>query len=630
MSTSIKISANTSEVKKSLLEISREVKNLGKSKVSVFSMEDRKFMKGELKQELALMKQKLASNRSEIQKMVKEQAKLEKGTKDELEHRKKILESYRTQAQLASQMERLQKQNASMGQFGGGGIGGMLSKLGSLLAGGALAVGGMAIVRGYQANSQYQQGVGNRVRLRGLGQDGSNVGSPEELARAGLTEQDFIERQMRATGRLGRAGGSRESLMQQARFERSFGLEGGSMTNIAGSLRGSFGGKGADVAQSKLQASIFASGIEDAIGPYLEAATDLLADINKNGITNTDEMIRILAEFTKDGRRTPEQIAEAFKGIDSAVRGSSGEANAFLQTAFSRGGIGGGTIGATRLAMSSGGVMGLNEDELLGRGYNPGLVSNMKGAGFMSGVGGRSGAMLNQFKQSAGVKGNISDITDINTMTGLATMSNSVFGTQGMGGFDALQMMEKVQNKQMTQKQFDQKLQEIRDGKDPSVQRLDKINSSLEGQTDVLNKINTNLMENLGKSTVKVANIATEADNALVQGTGNVAGAVSNTGALDAGLTGAKSLRQNLVGGGLGDKIYDLLHPSERLAREGNFPSPIPMNITTDQGKVLEDAVKNGMKSALLSQKAQAVQNTNRVNVRIQNGDGTISNKTHK
>lgn len=635
MAASLKISANTSEVKKSLLDLGKDVKNLGKTKVSIFSGEDRKFIKGELKQELSLMKTKLSENRAEISKMVKAQSQLEKGSKEELANRKKILAAYQQQTKLAKQMDEVKQTQKDMGPMGGKGGGSMIGKL---IGGAALAIGGMAIMRGYQASGQFAQGAGSRVRLRGLGQESMNMGNPEDLAAAGMSEQDLIKRQIATTSRLGRAGGSTESIMQQAKFERAYGLEEGSMMNVSTSLRGSMGGKGADAAQAKMQAAILAAGIEDAIGPYLEAATDLLGDINKNGITNTDEMVRVFSELVKEGSRTPEQIAEAFKGIDSAVKGASGEANAFLQTAFSRGGIGGGTIGATRLAMSSGGVMGLNEEELANRGYNPGLLKNMKGAGFMSGVGNRSGAILDQFKKSAGIGGqNIGDITSLNTMTGLSTMANGVLGTQGLEGFDALQMMEKVQSKQMSQKQFDEKLKEMKENRDPSVERLTKINSSLEGQTEILRTINTNLMESLGKSAVKAGNVAVEADNMLVQGTGNVAKAIDDTGVGDAALTGMKATRQGLTGGKLGESIYDMTHSSTPkatpLRKRGNIPQPnVDLNANSSQmpDASLADAVEKGMTRAMQGQKASTIQNTNKVNVRIQNSDGSVTNKTHR
>ena len=649
MSTSIKISANTSDVKKSLLDLSRDVKSIGKTKISIFSESDRKFVKEELNKELTLMKTKLQENRSEISKMVVEQEKLEKGSKAELEQRKKIIEAYRTQAKLASQASKIETQSKSLGGFGGiggaqqtSGMAGILAKVGSLVGGAALAVGALAVMKGFQANQQFVAGASNRVRARGLGAASMNVGSPQELANAGLTEQDFISRQNATVGRLGREGGSRQSIMQQAKFERAFGLEGGTMANSSSALRASFGGKGADQAQMKLQASVFASGIEDALGPYLEASTELLAEINKNGLTNTDEVINMMSQLVKDGKRTPEQIAESFKTLDTAVKGASGESSAFLQTAFARGGIGGGTVGATRLAMSSGGMFGLSEEELAKRGYNPGLIKNMKGAGFTKGLGQRSGAILDQFKSSMGMgKGqNIGDITDVNQMTSLSHLSNSVFGTQGVEGFEAAKMLEQVQNKQMSQKQFDAKLKDLQEGKDPQVSRLNKINQSLEGQTEILRNINTNLMEALGKSAVKLGNVAVQADNVLTSGMAGAGSAISDGSAATKASKVSKALTKSYVASRIGEGIgmdlddYPETIPDPKVDKKGNVPTPVPEDTNKVPGiQTQEDmakAVETGMTKAMQAQKAPVIQNNNKINIRQQSSDGRITDKTHK
>lgn len=642
----LKIGGDVSGVKKSILDLGKDLKSLGKTKISIFNERDRKFLKNELGRELKEMKTKLIENRAEVGKLIKEQSKLEKGSQAELAQRKKILATYQQQTKLAQEMDRAKRQRSDLGRFGGAGgstggtsgLSGILGKIGSMVGGAALGVGGLALIKGYQAAQQYSGGARNRVRLKGLGVQGENFGSAEDLASAGLTEQDMIRRRISATARLGRTGGSQESVLQQAKFERAYGLEEGAMMNTSGALRGQFGGTGADQAQMKLQASVMAAGIEDAVGPYLEAATDLLKDINKNGMTNTDEMVRMFATLTKTGERTPEQIAEAFKGIDQAVKGSSGEANAFFQTAFARGGIGGGTVGATRMAMQSGGIFGLNEDELSRRGYNPELLKNMKGAGFMSGAGERTGAILDQFKSSAGLgkDQSIGGISDLNTMVGLSQMANSTLGTEGMGGFDALKMMEQVKNKQMSQKQFETKLQEMKDKKDPTVDRLNKINESLAGQTTILRDINSNLMESLGKKAVKVANIGVEGENALVQGTGNVAGAVDDTGILDRGMSAAKSFRSNMVGGGLGEKLYDAIHGNAedlgaKMVQDSKSRAASNEGVQAKgAADVMAEAVERGMTKAMSAQKRQETINKNNVNVKVQTGDGRIVNKTHR
>ena len=568
MSSQLKISADTSEVKKSILDIGKTIKDLKGSKVQIFSNEDKKFIKSEMKKEIALMKQRLKENREEIKRATEEQKKMVEGSKEELEMRKKILEAYKTQAKLAKDLQKNQnavKPGGSVDQASGG-LGGMLGglmKFARMIPGlAAVATIGYAITKGMAANDQYVAGAGNRNRLKGLGVGDDSFGSADQLARVGLTEQDMIQRRIEATSRLGREGTSNEAELRKAGFERAFGLEGGTMTGIATSLRGQMGGAGANDAQLKLQASVFAAGIEDAIAPYLESAVSLLTQINENGATQTDEMISMLAQMTKDGQRTPEMISKIFGGVDSSVKGASGEQSAFLQAAFARAGIGGGTIGGTKFAMSSGGIMGLNRDELAKRGYNQDLLNNMDQNGMFAGMQKRTGAIMDMMRQSGGLKAgqSLSGISNTDQMVGINNLANSIFGTKGNQGFDAALMLEQVQNKTMSQKTFDQKLKEMKEGSDPSIERLDKINNTLSGQTEVLRTINTNLMETLGKEAVVAGNAITKTDNEGVVGIKNVAGAINDTGAVekagDAAAGTGKWINSGKAGGWMYDKMF--------------------------------------------------------------------------
>lgn len=559
MSSQLKISADTSEVKKSILDIGKTIKDLKGSKVQVFSSEDKKFLKSEFKKEIAIMKQRLKENTAEIKRATEEQKKMVEGSKEELEMRKKILEAYKTQAKLARDLGKNQKGMKEVDTNGGGMMGKLMGFARMIPGIAAIATIGYAVTKGMAANDQYVAGAGNRNRLKGLGVGEDSFGGAKDLARVGLTEQDMIQRRIDATSVLGREGTSNEAEMRKAGFERAFGLEGGTMTGIAGQLRGRMGGAGANDAQMKLQASVFASGLEDAIGPYLESAVSLLTQINENGTTQTTEMINMLAALTKDGGRTPEQLAKMFGGIDSGVRGASGESSAFLQQAYARAGIGGGTIGGTKFAMSSGGIMGQDRGALEKRGYNKDLLDNMEKNGMFSGLGKRSGAIMDMMRSSGGLRAgeSISDVKDTDRMVGMNNLANSVFGTKGDQGFDALMMLEKVQNKQMSQKTFDQKLKEMQEGSDPSVQRLDKINNTLSGQTEILRSINTNMMEALGKEAVQAGNVAVQADNQGIEGIKNVAGAINSTG-VTAGAGKAVEGTGNFINGGkMGEWLYD-------------------------------------------------------------------------
>lgn len=659
MSSQLKISADTSEVKKSILDIGKTMKDLKGSKVQVFSSEDKKFIKTEMKKEVALMKQKLKENRDELKKMVDAQKDLTAGSKEELENRKKILEGYKTQAKLAKQLGQTQKavkSGGSVDQAQGGMMGNLMAFAKMIPGLAAVATIGYAISKGVQANDQYVKGASGRNKLKGLGVNDESFGSAEGLARVGLTEQDMIQRRIDATSVLGRQGTSNDTEMRKASFERAYGLEGGTMTGIAGSLRDTMGGAGATDAQMKLQSSVMAAGIEDAIGPYLESAVQLLTAINENGATNTAEMTAMLAQLTKDGERTPEMMAKMFGGMDSSVRGASGEQSAFLQSAFARSGIGGGTIGGTKFSMASGGIMGMNRDELAKRGYNKDLLNNMEGNGMFSGVGKRTGAILDQIKSSGGMSAgqSISGISDTNQMVGMGNLASSALGIKDPSqAFDALMMMEKVQNKQMTQKQFDQKMKEMQEGGDPSLKRLDAINNTLSGQTELLRNINANLMEGLGKEAVVAGNAITKVDNEGVTGIKNVGGAINSTGAVE-GTGNALQRGSRWLGSAAGEAAYNKMDKvkgwfgksdSDKMNDATSDDAVVALaKKKRDQGTgfvgMSDDQIETKVRQSLANQakdigkaigeNVKLGPNVINNSVRVQNVDGKVTDRTQK
>ena len=497
MANQIKIDADISKVRKSLLDVASEVKKLqGKSKVSLFDDRDKKFLKQELSVEMKKLKMQFKENKDEMVKLVDESRKLKKGSEEELKNRKAILKTYKDQAGVAK----------SMGRLGGGGSsgGGMLGKGMLGVAGLGVAALGYGVSRISKANSVYGANAAGRTSLAGLGVDPNNLGGDTELGMMGLDRGSAIGRMVTANRSLGREGGSLASMKKQASFERSMGLEGGSMLNVSTSLRGGFGGKGADQAQSKIQASILAAGIEDALAPYLEATTSVLEDINEQGMRSTDDIIKIMARATAMGGRTPEQLAPMIKNIDQSIKGATGEKSAIIQDAYARGGIGGGTIGGVRLAMM-GGISGFDEGSLLGQKFNPELIKNMRDQKMLGGEGDTQNvlnALSKQIKDMAGVS-SIGEITETKELFSATAIANRVLGTNGMGGASAVKLFERLQDGEITKSKFDKDLKDIQEGKlDPVSERLEKVNSTLSGQLTALNAIQQNTLDTVGQTTI--------------------------------------------------------------------------------------------------------------------------------
>lgn len=671
MASQLRIGADTSDAKKNILDLGKSVKSVGDSKIQIFSNEEKRFIKQEMNRELIAMKDNLGRNKQIIGDLVKEQRKMTTGSKEELQHRDKIVKAYRTQSKLAKQIKDTQAAQKTVGPASamgkaGAGISKTFSKYAKILAVAGIAAGAVGVPLAISSAKQFMGGAAGRTRLTGLGVNERAPFGPERMARAGLTEQELTERRGRAVGVLGRRGGRAQSVLQQAEFERARGLEGGTMMNVAGGLRGQFGGRGAEQAQAELQASIMASGMEDAIAPYLEAMTSVLAEINENGMTNTTELIAAMGEITAQGKRTPEQLARTFTSVNESIKGSTGEANAFLQTAFARGGIGGGTIGGTRFAMETGGVLGLDQSEFTKLGFdNPELLRNMQSAGQFSGLQERAGAVMNQFRRSAGLKEGqrIGDITDPSQLQAIQNLSNKIFGTEGTGGLEAISALSQVESGDMKKEEFNKRLTDIKEGKNPQVERLDKINATIAGQTEILVGIRTNIKENVGRETAKVGNqlLRMHKDVTKAQAEQVKGGAKGLTRGLGTVAEGV----DYLASGQLGSDVYDGMEyiQSGKLKKdvsegfssakdwvkdlfsdEGGVDKSnmtkavskggmIPMDTVKaaeEQMRGMTEAVTKGVKAGIQTQKQRAIQNNNKIDVKVIAPDGKVSNRTHK
>jgi hypothetical protein len=372
----------------------------------------------------------------------------------------------------------------------------------------------------------------------------------------------MIGRRIEATKSLGRQGTDNQTEMRKAGFERAYGLDEGTMTGAAQQFRGQVGGKGATDIQMKLQASVIGTGIEDAIGPYLQSAVTLLTSINETGTTNTAGMTALMATLTKSGERSPELIAKNLSGIDAALKGSSGDANAYLQAAFAKKGIGGGTIGGTQFALEAGGLGGLNRSELEKRGYNKDLLDKMETSGQFAGPSQRGGALLDMAYKQAGLKPGqgIKDIKDENQLYGINNLANNTLGTKGMNGIDSLKMLEDARNGKISDKEADQKMKALLENSDPNLKRLDMINTSLSGQTEILTKINTNLMESLGKEGVVTRNQLVGVENQGIMGADNVATAANSTGVIQDAGNALQTGMQRINNGDIGEQIFDMIN----------------------------------------------------------------------
>ena len=501
----IKINADVSGIKKSINDISRTIKDLDRSPVSLLSAETVQLLKGEAKDQLDELRAKQNQIRIQLDHQTSAVKRTTRGTR---EYRQEMEKLVRLSKQLAQSNPPGGHRGpgggaaggaARGGGRGGGGFGGAAGLLGRVGIAGGLAGAGIAAA-GYVGSrvvggvNKFRQGIPSRLKLRGLGAaEGGNEGG---FARAGLGPEEARQHRIQNLRAFGQGGDS--ASLGLAQSERGFGLESGQLGGLGGSLRPGVGGAGALEDIQKTMASAMTTGLNDAdIGAYLETAVGYLQSIDESGIKDRSEMLAALSGVIKATGEAPEKIARGLGGIDSAISGSGGEGNAFFQQAFAKKGIGGGTIGGTQFAVE-GGLSGLNLGRVAGlTGAQRGQLEGLQGGGAQK----RAGAILDQFK-SAGIDVNrlrSGKASQQEQVTG-GRLAKSLFGTKtGAEGLGQLGLLAEVAKGGKGGQSAQQKLVEARKTvEEKSLDKLTKINNSLAGAIQVLEKIRMVNEETIG------------------------------------------------------------------------------------------------------------------------------------
>ncbi len=522
MANNLKITADTSQVKKSILELNKTMKSLGQTKVSFISEAERKFFSDTFKTHIEKINKELKQKNSEIKKATEEQKKLIKGSKEEVKKQNELVKLMRERMKIQRSLSTIQGGQAMMGgASGGGGLlsklgGGMFSKLPGMgmlarlgpmgLLGGAVAgAGGFALSRGMQGMQTFESGIQDRIALRGRGFRDMRLADPTRASGLGISGLEMRRRRLESESAFGRAGAGQEDVLGRASFERNFGLQGGSLTNVGATLRQTMGGTRANEAVAKLQATILASGIEDALGPYLETATTLLGSINEQGALNSTEILGVLSELSKNGLDVPEQIAKSFQSMQGAITGSTGEANAFFQSAFARAGIGGGMMGTAGAAINSGGLFGIDTGNLagLGTGAKRGnILQNLQSLGITgqgTGFQTRSKAILDELKIMSGVdpSKSMKDIGPEQQHVMTAVAQNMGLGKDYMQSLQAISRLEDAMKGRIGEKEFKDQMKMAQ--MSPELKNLEDIKRSNVGQLDALNNLNETLKDRIGE-----------------------------------------------------------------------------------------------------------------------------------
>ena len=501
----IKINADVSAVKKSLQEITQSAKQLGKSPIDLLSPTTVKMLQGEANAQLGELNNKAKTLRNEMEAQARAVEKAARGTKQYASEMQKLVTLSREAAQNQSQIGQMKGVAGSMGGGGGGRRGGMMGRMGGMmkglggLAGGALLGAGGALV-GYGASKimgglgSYKAGMGERIQMRGMGMD-PTMRQSGRAAGLGMDQSSLRQARMAGSRAFGAEGGGESATLRRGEYERSFGLDSGTMAGMGGAMRQQVGGKAAAADIEKSLASAVSAGLQDAdIGAYLETAVGLLGSIDSTGIKDRAQMLGALADVTRATKDSPEQIARGLGGMDQAISGSTGERNAFFQQAF--GGRKGMSMGESQFAVE-GGLTGLD----MGR------VAGLSGAQRkqLGGIGGgsqqRAQSILKQFSsQGIDVERLRSGKASKQEQIVAGRFAKQIFGTktsaEGLGQLGLLSQVAKGgPGGQSAQKKLANARRTIEEKSDAKLGKIANSNEAMLQKLEAIRKINE---ENIG------------------------------------------------------------------------------------------------------------------------------------
>lgn len=547
MAKQLKISADTSEVRKSILDLGKTMKGeLGKSNIEIFSKDTKQFLRTEAVKGAELLKGKMDKIAESVVKHQKALEKVKQGSKEELRIKEKILNATKRIAELdkdrgglSSVAQGLEDPKAPGGMRGilskipglgslgkgagaamGGGIFGralgMMGRLGPLgLLGGAVGGAGLyGLSRARAGFKTFEGGIGDRVQLGGRGITDMTPNDPDRLARAGMNALSLRSARMRDVDVFGRSGATQESVMRRAEFERNFGVQSGTLSGMGGQLRGVMGGKGADKSVMAIQAALIASGITDEIGPYLETTANMLTQLNERGFTFDDSALALFNSIV-DRNQNIERTNRLIGNVDQGIRGSTGEANAFFQTAFGKAGIGGGTIGGAQAAIRTGGLFGMNLEK------NPLLQGTADAGAFQAmGIGGKTmqrvaSATVGMLDQMFGSESEIKkQLNDPETRQAAAQRQMSrqrlimrTFGLTDEGqAAEVNQLLREAANPETSGKRqanIQKRLKDVKEG-NTELGNLKAINKSSAGMLDVLKNKRISIEDAIGEQMAPV------------------------------------------------------------------------------------------------------------------------------
>jgi len=507
-----------------------------KRKIQLFDRDTRDFIEKGARDAIAGMRREVIkledANKKIADEMKRQNASAEeqkKKTNEIIRNKRQILALEKEIGKTQSATDDVLAQGTKMGQFGKGfkgsfgGVGQLLSKvpgLGKILQGavgagagglgmmgmlggaagaGVMGLGALAIGRAFNGYNTFDQNKDSMIKMMGRGWSASEASTRDPRAQAlGLDAQQVRDLRLQAVDVFGRSGAGMGNILDIQKNARGLGIGADQLIGAGQGLRQQLGLGGAQKTFAKLQATLISTELEGAIGPFLETTANMLTNINEHGIGLDSAALAVMSSFANAKGMSPEMTQRIFEGLDSSIKGATGENAAFYMSALTSAGIGAGSLGGAQLAMSQG-LFGGDADKLRQRGFIPkGELDELQGQGIITGDDAGGTAM---FQKRAGAISNMfNKVTTGMGASGKALVASKLTGIKDpLAAREAMGILQQAAQRPLTEKEK-KRLGEL--GKDPQEQmadRLKEIANSTAGQLEVSQKFKQDMSEALGE-----------------------------------------------------------------------------------------------------------------------------------
>lgn len=410
---------------------------------------------------------------------------------------------------------------------------GVSSLLTGLLGLGAAIAGAVtikAIMSARNANAAYTARIPSLLKMAGQGTEALTGAGRSSGIALGYDSNEVDSTQIGLNRSFGKVGAQAENnrTANTLAYSRALALDPDEISGAGNTLRATAGGDFASTQTANILSAAISEGMDRSqASNFLATMSQGISEMSRGGTANTNALLAFATRMSAAGK-SPEQSLKAFSTVSNAVSGSSGNNNSFFQQAAARGGLGGGTLLGSQLAVKQGLLgmdLGSGKGGLLSQIQDPTLRAQTKNA-----FGGKGGLGDRDFTQKMstgileGIGGKGFDANNKEEFQGMVSSIMENFGVKDSAeAVKVLDTLTSLAKGGSATKEDSQRLRSLTQSPDQKMQE-DLINTMKDLRTASVNAAASFAAVDLGKQVAPYFNKLTEANTKFEQSLSSLLG----------------------------------------------------------------------------------------------------------